>query len=143
MSNHKAEFTACSEAYSTNSIARDQNGSDIPMQATGLWSLEVNLRFDFRLFPMSFGKTEFFVKMSGHPQSTVVLVPCSIPNQMFPEATMGIISCASSLFVCRFGVCLCCSTERSERGECCIYGSNLPGVWLLGFSLGDADFPLR
>ena len=40
--------------------------------------------------------------MDGHPQATVVLFPCSLLKQGFKEATMGITSCASSLFVCLF-----------------------------------------
>jgi len=87
--------------------------------------LEVNLRFDLRLFHFSFGKTDFFVYMDGHPQATVVLFPCSLLKQGFKEATMEITSCASSLFVYLFIVCLSCSTERSKRGECCIYGLQL------------------
>jgi hypothetical protein len=83
--------------------------------------LEVNLRFDLRLFHLSFGKTDFFVYMDGHPQATVVLFPCSLLKQGFKEATMEITSWASSLFI----VCLSCSTERSKRGECCIYGLQL------------------
>jgi len=83
--------------------------------------LEDNLSFDLRLFHFSFGKTDFFVYMDGHPQATVVLFPCSLLKQGFKEATMGITSCASSSFVCLF-VCFSCSTERSKRGECCIYG---------------------
>jgi len=64
--------------------------------------LEVNLRFDLRLFQFSCGNTDFFVYMDGHPQATVVLFPCSLLKQGFKEATMGITSCASSLFVCLF-----------------------------------------
>jgi len=53
-------------------------------------------------------------------KATVVLFPCSLLKQGFKEATMGITSCASCLFVCLF---VSCSTERSKRGECCIYRS--------------------
>ena len=49
--------------------------------------------------------------MDGHPQAMVVLFPCSLATQGFKEATMGITVCLFSY-----------STERSERGECCIYG---------------------
>jgi hypothetical protein len=64
--------------------------------------LEVNLRFDLRLFHLSFGKTDFFVYMDGYHQAMVVLFPCSLLKQGFKEATMGITSCTSSLFVCLF-----------------------------------------
>jgi hypothetical protein len=58
--------------------------------------------------------------MDGHPQATVILFPCSLITQCFKEATMGITIC---LFVCLFVCLFSCSTERSKRGECCIYGS--------------------
>jgi hypothetical protein len=77
------------------------------------------------LFHLSFGKTDVFVYMDGHPQATVVLIPCSLLKQGFKEATIGITSCASSLFVYLFIGCLSCSTECSKRGECCIYGLQL------------------
>jgi hypothetical protein len=53
--------------------------------------------------------------MDGHPQATVVLFPCSL-SQGCKEATMGITIRLFILFVC-----FSCSTERSKRGECCIY----------------------
>ena len=70
---------------------------------------EVDLRLDLRLSYFSFG-------------NTVVLFPCSLVTQGFKEATMGIAVC---LLLCLFS----CSTERSKRGECCIYGLS-PVVWL-------------
>jgi hypothetical protein len=72
-------------------------------------------QLDLRL---SFLFTDFFVYMDGHPQATVVLFPCSLVTQGFKEATMGITVC---LLLCLV-VCFSCSTERSKRGECCIYG---------------------
>ena len=65
-------------------------------------NLRFDLRFDLRLFHFSFGNTDFFVYMDGHPQATVVLFPCSLLKQGFKKATMRITSCASSLFVCLF-----------------------------------------
>jgi len=62
----------------------------------------VDLSFDLRLFHFSYGKTDFFVYMDGHPQATVVLFPCPLLKPGFKEATMGITSCASSLFDCLF-----------------------------------------
>jgi len=52
--------------------------------------LEVNIRFDLRLFHFSFGKTEFFLYMDGHPQAMVVLFPYLLATQGFKEATIGI-----------------------------------------------------
>jgi len=57
----------------------------------------------------------FFVYMDGHPQATVVLFPCSRLKQGFKEATMGITSCASSLFVCLF-VYLFLAPQSVARG---------------------------
>jgi len=99
--------------------------------------LEVDLRLSFLL-------TDFFVYMDGHPQATVVLFPCSLVMQGFKEATMGITVC---LLLCLFS----CSTERSKRGECCIYGlspwrmasvglmHNLSKMMVIPYSAGDAS----
>jgi hypothetical protein len=77
---------------------------------------EVDLRLDLRLCHFFFWARGFpCLSMDGHPQPTVVLFPCSLATQGFQEATMGITVC---LLLCLFS----CSTERSKRGECCIYG---------------------
>jgi hypothetical protein len=59
-------------------------------------------QFKVKVVSLVFWNTDFFVYMDGHPQATVVLFPCSLLKQGFKEATMGITSCASSLFVCLF-----------------------------------------
>jgi len=87
--------------------------------------IEVDLRLDLRLFHFSFWARGFpCFSMDGHPQATVVLFPCSV-SQGFKEATMGITSFV--FFICSY--LFSCSTERSKRGECCIYGLS-PVVWL-------------
>jgi hypothetical protein len=48
-------------------------------------------------------------------KATVVLFPCSLLKQGFKEATMGITSCASCLFVCLF-VCLFLAPQSVARG---------------------------
>jgi len=91
--------------------------------------------------------------MDGHPQATVALFPCSLATQGFKEATMGITVC---LLLCLF-VCFLAprTTERSKRGECCIYGlspwrmasvglmHNLSKMMVIPYSAGDARLSWR
>jgi hypothetical protein len=86
--------------------------------------LRFDLRLDLRLFHFSFWARGFpCLSMDGHPQAMVVLFPCLLATQGFQEATMEITVVCS--FVCLFSS----STERSMRGECCIYGLS-PVIWL-------------
>jgi len=50
-----------------------------------------------------FWNMDFFGYMDGHPQTTVILFPCSVVTQGIMKATMGITLC---LFVCLFGFLL-------------------------------------
>jgi len=95
--------------------------------------IEVSLRF-LRLFHFSFGNTDFFVYMDGHPQATVVLFPCSLSTQGFKEAPMGITSCASTLFACLF-----LAPWSVARGGSVTHIDRLPYVRLMGFSWADGD----
>jgi len=85
--------------------------------------LKVGFKVGFKVVSLFFWARGFpCLSMDGHPQATVVLFPCSLATQGFKEATMEITVC---LLLCLFS----CSTERSKRGECCIYGLS-PVVWL-------------
>jgi hypothetical protein len=81
--------------------------------------------------------------MDGHPQATVVLFPCSLLKQGFKEATMGITSCASSLFVCLLFVFL--APRSVARGGSVAYTAsaglmhNLPKMMVVPDSAGDAS----
>ena len=67
-----------------------------------------------KVVSLDFGNTDLFVYVDGHSQATVVLFPCSLLKQGFREATMGITSCASCLFVCLF-VCLFLAPQSVAR----------------------------
>jgi len=86
--------------------------------------LKVGFKVGFKVVSLFFWARGFpCLSMDGHPQATVVLFPCSLATQGFKEATMEITVVCSC--VCLFS----CSTERSKRGEYCIYGLS-PVVWL-------------
>ena len=88
-------------------------------------------RSKFKVVSLVFWNADFFVYMDGHPQAMVVLFSCLLPKQGFKEATMGITSCVSCLFVCFVS----CSTERSKRGECCINRSHTGRLGWLSYRL--------
>ena len=72
--------------------------------------MEISLRFVLRLFHFSFGNTDFFVYMDGHPQAMVVLFPCSLLTQGFKEATIW------NHKLCIIFVCLFLASRSVARG---------------------------
>ena len=78
---------------------------------------------------MSFGKTDFFVYMDGHPQATVVLFPCSLAMQGFKKATMEFSVC---LLLCLFASLFVCflALRSVARGGSIAYMVYLPDIWL-------------
>jgi hypothetical protein len=98
---------------------------------------EVDLRLDLSLdlrFFFSFGYTDFFVFMDGHPQATVVLFPCSLLTQSSKEATMNITGSACTFASSSSFSFISCSTESNKRGGCCIHRFQPSYGGLLGWS---------
>jgi len=94
---HRRKCGKCTHESTYSRYAYEGHESD------GFMVMEVNWRSIFKAVTHVFWNMDFFfVYMDGHPQARVVLFPCSHLKQGFKEATMGITSCASSLFFCLF-----------------------------------------